>query len=206
MLSNLITATILASTLLIQTPHQDVHPVVLASQNLDLNTRQYDKYVNDIFKHNILLNLAYTTNTQRKSFTEDAVYEFKLKPNEVFAYHDQVLDKYEGKVTRTTNAHFNSSEGFRSDGYLMGDGVCHLASLINWVARDANLEVEAPSNHDFADIPGIEAKYGVAIYSTPLSRATSANQNLYITNTTNKDIVFKFEKTGDNLKLSILQS
>lgn len=207
MISNILLTGVLASNLVLQNiqEKQESTPVVLASQNVDLSKRQPDKYVNDVFTHNILLNVAYINSAQNSNFTQDAVYEFRLKPNEVFAYHDTaVLDKYKGKVTKTTNAHFSGQEGFKSDGYLMGDGVCHLASLMYWVAKDANLEAEAPSNHDFADIQGIDRQYGVAIYSAPGSESTSANQNLYITNTTGEDIVFKFEKTGDNLKLSIL--
>jgi hypothetical protein len=58
---------------------------------------------------------------------EDRTYTLTLKPGETFAFHDIVLDKYKGKITKTTNAHFDLAMGFKSDGRLQGDGVCHLA-------------------------------------------------------------------------------
>jgi len=72
-------------------------------------------------------------------------YEVVLKPGEVFAFHEDVLPQFNHKVIKTTHTHFNSQEGFKSDGYLIGDGVCHLASLINWAAKDAGLKVTAPT-------------------------------------------------------------
>lgn len=183
---------------------------ILASHTISLNYRYPSQRVSDVFKDNILLNLAYLdgrVNTAKDiNWTEiekPFKSEFTLNPNETFAYHDAILPEYEGKVALTTNAHFNSQDGFKTDGYLFGDGVCHLASLINWAARDANLEVKAPSNHDFANIPEVPKEYGVAIFYSPVNKTVGARENLYITNNKNKPIRFVFEYKDGKLSISI---
>src|SRR3990167_2148766 len=182
---------------------------VLSSREISLENRYEVKDVSDVFRDNILLNLAYMDGkvTKASDINWDQIkkpfkYEFKLEPNKTFAYHEDVLEEYKNKVVKTTNAHFNAEEGFKTDGYLFGDGVCHLASLIYWVAKDANLDVKAPTNHDFAAIPEINREYGVSIYSSPFSRGPNVQQNLYITNNKGKDITFKFEYNGEKLKLA----
>ncbi|MBI2040368.1 VanW family protein [Candidatus Microgenomates bacterium] len=186
---------------------------LLAQHEISLNNRQSDKWVNDIFKDNILLNLAYMSGkvSGKDTISWDEVrkpfsYQFKLDPGRTFAYHEDVFLEYQDKVVKTTNAHFNASEGFKSDGYLMGDGVCHLASLIYWVAKDAGLETEARTNHNFAVIPDISREYGVSIYNYPARFEANAKQNLYITNNGEKTITFKFEYQNENLKVSVVES
>ncbi|MFZ3069283.1 MAG: VanW family protein [Microgenomates group bacterium] len=183
---------------------------VLSSRTISLENRYPSQRVSDVFKDNILLNLAYLdgrVNTAKDinwSEMENSFRsEFTLQPDETFAYHDAVLSKYEGKVAKTTEAHFNSQDGFKTDGYLYGDGVCHLASLINWAARDANLEVLAPTNHNFANIPEVPKEYGVSIYYNPANKSVGANQNLYITNNQNKPINFVFEYKDGQLSVTI---
>lgn len=122
---------------------------------------------------------------------------FSLKPGETFAFHDAVLDKYKGKIALTTNAHFNGADGFRSDGWLIGDGVCHLASFMYVAAQQAGLQVEAPTSHDFAVIPNIEKKDGVSIYSE------NTLQNLYITNNKEKTIAFVFNHADNTLSIRV---
>lgn len=185
---------------------------VLAQKELSLGNRYDVQFVNDVFKDNILLNLAYlrgtvnkTADIDWKAVTRPFQYEFKLSPNKTFAFHEDVKDQYKGKVEKTTNAHFNGAEGFKTDGYLFGDGVCHLASLLNWVAQDAGLEVEAPTNHDFAKINDISKEYGVSIYSSPFSKGSNAQQNLYITNNKNKPIAFKFEYKDNKVSVAIVE-
>ena len=130
---------------------------MLSSRTISLDYRYPSERVSDVFKDNILLNIAYldgrvdsARDIDWTKIEQSFKSEFTLQPNETFAYHDAVLPQYEGKVVKTTESHFNSSDGYKTDGYLYGDGVCHLASLINWAARDANLDVLAPANHDFA--------------------------------------------------------
>lgn len=132
-------------------------------------------------------------------------YEFTLEPGKTFAFQDVVFDKYSGKVEKTTNAHFNAQEGFKSDGYLFGDGVCHLASLINWAAKEANMDVEAPTKHDFAVIPDVPKEYGVAIYNAPGAVQTDASENLYITNNKANPVKFSFDYNGKDLKVAVIE-
>lgn len=179
---------------------------VLSSHQISLEQRYPVTSVNQVFKDNILLNLAYLdgrvkTKQDIKWDQIEAPYtfEFRLNPGETFSYHDGTLPQYSGLVDKTTNAHFNGSEGFKSDGYLMGDGVCHLASLINWSARDAGLLVSSPTSHNFANIPQVPSEYGVSIYSY------SGNQNLYITNTFNKPVAFRFQYIDGQLTNSVFE-
>ncbi len=185
---------------------------LLSQHTISLDKRQPDRYVNGVFKDNILLSLAYMRgdiqdpkNINWEEVRKPFHYEFILKPDETFAFHEDVLPEYKGKVVKTTTAHFNGTDGFKSDGYLMGDGVCHLASFINWVAVDGNISAQAPTNHNFARIEEISKEYGVSIYYNPGSRLANARQNLYVTNNSDYDLIFKFDYQNDNLKLGIYQ-
>lgn len=185
---------------------------VVSSHEISLNNRYPVESVSDVFKDNILLNLAYMDGKVKSKqdinwdeIKRQSSFEFRLEPNQVFAYHDDILDEYKDKVVKTTNAHFNAEEGFKTDGYLFGDGVCHLASLIYWVAKDAGLEALAPVNHDFMEIPEIGREYGVSIYSNPFSKGSNARQNLYVTNNKNKPITFRFDYVDDKLKVSVAE-
>lgn len=183
---------------------------MLASSEMSLNTRYENSFVNDVFKDNILLNLAYLKGSIKDglSINWDEVrkpfkYEMKLGANEVFAFHDSVLPEFKGRIAKTTNAHFNAQEGFKSDGYLVGDGVCHLASLINWAAKGAKLDVKAPTSHDFAIIPEVPREFGVSIYNRFDAPYSSELQNLYIRNNLQTPIILAFEYNGEKLKVTI---
>ncbi len=188
-------------------------PELLSSHSISLDNRQINKPLNDIYKDNILLNLVYMTGlvSDKSQIDWETIrrsqfnYEFKLKPGETFAFHDSVLDQYKGRIAKTTNSHFNGAEGYKSDGYLYGMGVCHFASVIHWAALDAGLDSVAPSNHDFAVIREVHKEFGVAIYSEPGGSYSSAKQNLYITNNKDAEVTFKFEYDGVNLKVSVLK-
>src|SRR3989344_5655743 len=155
-----------------------VEPVKeLASHEISLKNRYAVPSVSDIFQDNILLNLAYMRNLIKSGdnidwneVTKPFNYEFRLAPNKTFAFHDDVLPEYKDSLVKTTQAHFNAQDGFKTDGYLYGDGVCHLASLMYWVAKDAGLDTKAPVNHNFMNIPEIERQFGVSIYSNPESK------------------------------------
>jgi len=211
-LSGVITASIIGFSSL--TPIQaQFEPQILSSRSISLDNRQINKPLNDIYKDNILLNLVYMTGlvSDTAQIDWDSIrrnqfaYEFKLKPGETFAFHDSVLDQYKDKVVKTTNSHFNAQEGYKSDGYLYGMGVCHFASVIHWAALDAGLDSVAPSNHDFAVIREVPKEYGVAIYSEAGKSVSSARQNLYITNNKDSEVTFKFEYDSANLKVSVLK-
>ncbi len=186
--------------------------VVLGHKTMSLDKRYGNTFVNSVFKDNILLTLAYLhgqVKNQRdiswNKVREPNDFTVIIDPGKTFAYHDTVMPQYDGKIESTTHAHFNETEGFESDGYLMGDGVCHLASLINWAAQDAGLKVEAPVRHDFAVIPEVPAQYGVSIYDTPTDPVGSARQNLYITNTLSSPLGLRFTYDGVNLTVSVVK-
>lgn len=186
---------------------------IISQKEMSLDNRYGNNLVNNVFKNNILLNLAYLKGQVTKAsdikwdeITKPFQYEFQLEPNRTFAFHSDVKDTYKDSLDKTTNAHFNAAEGFKTDGYLFGDGVCHLASLINWVAKEAGLLVEAPTNHDFANIPDIPKEYGVSIYSNPYSKGSNTQQNLYITNNKQKPITFKFEYQDNKVKVAIVEA
>ena len=181
----------------------------LSSEQISLEKRYDNKYVNDVFKDNILLNIAYldgkVTKKEQINWTDiekPFTYKFTLQPGKTFAFHDDVLAEYKDTLVKTTNAHFNYDDGFKSDGYLTGDGVCHLASLIYWVAKEAGLDAYAPSNHDFMPIPEIDKQYGVAIYMTPNNAQANAMQNLYVTNNKEKSVSLEFDFNGEDLIVS----
>lgn len=185
---------------------------LLAQKEISLDNRYPNSFANEVFKNNILLNLAYMDGKVSSSkdinwdeITKPFQYEFKLEPNKTFAFHEDVEDKYKETLVKTTNAHFNSQEGFKTDGYLFGDGVCHLASLLNWVAKEAGLLVKAPTNHDFTPIPDIPKEFGVSIYNSPGSYNSNKLQNLYITNNKSKPITFKFEYRDNKVKVSVVE-
>ncbi|HEV2339664.1 MAG TPA: hypothetical protein VGT05_02725 [Patescibacteria group bacterium] len=183
---------------------------VLSSRTYSLADRYNNSYVNNVFADNILLTLAYMRGTVKEGQTvnwnmvkSDFTYTMVLKSGTSFAFHDSVLPQYKNNVSQTTNAHFDASEGFESDGWLVGDGVCHLASFINVVARTADLFVVSPTPHNFARIPDVPEKYGVAIYYMPGETGSSSMQNLYITNTFNKPVAFIFTHNGTNLTIRV---
>ncbi|MBI2032875.1 MAG: VanW family protein [Candidatus Levybacteria bacterium] len=207
----LIVALVLGTVLMHTRPSKPTQRV-LSVHEISLDKRQPNPWVNNVFKDNILLNIAYLNQSIKKGKNIDwsmvskpKTVEITLQPQEVFAYHEDVLPQYMGKVKKTTNAHFSYDEGFKSDGYLVGDGVCHLASLIYWAAKDAKLSAVAPTNHNFANVAQIPKEYGVSIYHSPGEKAINANQNLYVTNNYDKPVVLQFAYDGESLKLTVLQ-
>lgn len=189
-------------------PSETEEVTVLADVHYLLTNRHKSPFVNRVFSDNILLTLAYMTKEVERAdqiywdkVRDSKEYRLELGPRQTFAFHDKVLSQYEDSVVATTSAHFNAKEGFVSSGSLYGDGVCHLASFMNVAALEAGLEVEAPTNHDFAAIPEVPREYGVSIYYSPTDDRRSNRQNLYITNTRDTTVAFVF--THDNGSLSI---
>ncbi|MBI2600796.1 VanW family protein [Candidatus Daviesbacteria bacterium] len=186
---------------------------LLAEQEISLAIRHEVPFVNEVFKDNILLNLAYLEgivsdpkNVNWEQVRKPSNYEFILNPGESFAFHKDILPEYkEKRVVKTTNTYFNAQDGYKFSGYLYGDGVCHFASLIRWVAEEAGLEVLAPTNHDFAQIPQIDQKDGVSIFYNPGAELANAKQNLYVTNNKQKLVKFVFLYQGDNLAVSVVE-
>lgn len=187
---------------------EEIYSEPLAKKTLDLTNRYPEKSVNEVFADNILLNLHYLKgDAQNKPDWEKVRQPFEtsfvLKPNEAFAFHEDILPEFKGKIVKTTGAHFNWEDGFKSDGFLVGDGVCHLATLINWVAQEARLKVTAPSNHNFLPVPGVPREFGTAIFWLPQSGWKSQNQNLYIENTFNFPVKFTFKADSQKVEVAI---
>ncbi|NMB83666.1 hypothetical protein GYA28_00015 [Candidatus Roizmanbacteria bacterium] len=203
---------IIASAVILFSGQPAERSQVLARASYSLSNRYGNSYVNEVFADNILLTLAYmdgkVKSGQNFSWSEikaSGSSMILLKPGQTFAFHDSVLSRYKNSVVATTNAHFTSNEGFRSDGWLVGDGVCHLASFMYALTKEAGLKAEAPTNHDFANIPDVPKELGVSIYYTPENSTSSTLQNLYITNSFNKTIAFVFEHNNNNLDIRVEQ-
>ena len=196
------------------------HKAILGATSVELASRSYsmeNRYdvpsVNQVFKDNILLTLKYMDGSVKAKneiswpeVEKPFHTEFTLKPGEAFAFHDQILPEFKKSVVLTTNAHFNSNDGFKSDGYLVGDGVCHLASFIYWVAKDAGLDTLSLARHDFAKINEVPREYGVSIRYLPGAFANSSRQNLYVVNNKDGSITFVFDYDGKNLSVGVVEN
>jgi hypothetical protein len=164
----------------------------------------------EVMRDNILLTTYYMRgmpvtstpdwNEVRKPFE----FSFELKPGEVYTVQRDSLPEYKDSIVKTIDVNFAAQHGFKHDGYLMGDGVCHLASLLYKAALKAGIETHAPTNHDFMPIPGIEREYGVSIYSMPGTVEANAQQNLYVKNDQNVPIEFGVSYDGKDLKVEVL--
>lgn len=183
---------------------------IIGSRTMSLDTRHPAPYANEVYRDNILLTISYMTGQTKPGQTIDweavrrpGSYKWILPAGRTFAFHDGVLPQFQNSIAGTTNAHFGGNEGFKSDGYLVGNGVCHLASLMGWTAKDAKLDVVAPTNHDFAVIPEVPREQGIAIYSTPDNPAAGVTQNLYVTNNTGHEVAFTFTYDGHSLTAAV---
>lgn len=185
---------------------------VLGTRSMSLNTRWGYENPENVYKDNILLNLAYMNGTVKNkedinwdNLKQPFSMEFSLEPGQRFAYHKLIDPAYQDNVAIAVDTNFGAGDGYKYSDGLYGMGVCHLASLIHWAALDAGLESVAPSNHDFYAIPEIPKEYGVAIFNNPNSPAASMKQNLYIKNNLDSKVTFKFDFDGTNLKVSVVK-
>lgn len=192
----------------------------LATHELDLTTRLPEAFGSEVFADNILLALHYLKSDVQALKTSETIngpstidwdrarapfeVNFTLKPGEVFAYHANVLPAFNA-VAYTMNSRFFIDEGYKSLAGLGGNGVCHLASLINWTAQDAGLEVTSRVNHDFYPVPGVPREYGSSIFYAK-EGSNSQNQNLYIKNNLEKPVEFIFKADSKKVELAIVSS
>jgi len=217
----------LSSVLVTPTPSQaQIMPVavveqtpVLAHEELDLITRLPNPFGAQVFADNILLSLHHlkgdeanfkleaeksyqVANMDWEGIEEPFSVEFTLQPGEVFAFHGNILPEFAGQVVKTMDSDFSADEGYKALAGLYGNGVCHLASLVNWVASEAGLEVTAKVNHDFYPVPGVARVYGTSIFYAPIGH-NSQNQNLYIKNTLDQPVTFVFNANNGKVDLVI---
>lgn len=171
--------------------------IVLASEQMDLSNRYPVESVSEGFKENILIAVSY--------FNKEAGKEgaMTVNPGEVFSFHKNILPKFKKDKIITQESRFLAKDGYRTIAGLQGNGVCHLASLMNWVASEAGLEVIAEVDHSFAKIPGIDPKYGTSIKFLPNGGPNTERQNLYIRNIFDFPVEFRFVLEGSNLRFSI---
>lgn len=206
-MANIFLSSILSASLLLTRPAQMpvagfsgqlIEPwvTVLASEILDLSQRYPVESVNEGFKENILVNLSY--------FKKINNGRLILRPNEVFTFHNQILPEFKKEKIITQESTYSAKDGYKLVAGLYGNGVCHLASVMNWVATEAGLEVTALVNHDFAPVAGVDQKYGTSIKYSPNIGGTAERQNLYIRNTKDYPVEFIFILEGENLRFSIL--
>lgn len=191
----------MGNTLLFNMPAfvPEQQPEIVATRSMSLTNRAMPgSFMNEVMKENILLTVAHmrgivpdSANVPWSEVTKPFTYTFELKPGETYAFQKDALPGYEGSITKTIDVNFGAEDGYKHDGYLMGDGVCHLASLLYWAAKDAGIESVAPTNHDFRSIPEIPREYGVSIYSMPGNPTGNAQQNLYVKNDTGTSIQFE---------------
>lgn len=185
----------------------------LASRSISLENRAMPgSFMAETMRDNILLTMGYIRgivvdgqNVNWEAVRKPFTYSFELKPQEAYAFQKDALPSYEADIVKTIDVNFAGQNGFKHDGYLMGDGVCHLASLFYWAAMDAKIDAFAPTNHDFMAIPEVPREYGVSIYSTPGEKAANAQQNLYIRNNTQHTIRFEIQYDGQNLQTKVLK-
>ncbi len=163
------------------------NPIILSSAVMDLSYRYPVESVSEGFKENILVALGYIGN-------------FTLQPGEVFAFHQKgILSEFREDKIVSQDSDFTTNTGYKVVAGLGGNGVCHLASLMNMAAINAGLVATAPTNHNFTAIPGIDKQYGVSIST----RNSPERQNLYIRNNFEFPVRFGFTLNGDLLTLSI---
>ena len=178
----------------------------LAVKELDLTDRIDITSGNEVFADNILLALrrldSKPSYAQGKVDWEEVRKPFEAKfillPGQVFAFHANLLPEFKGQVVQTLNSKFYTDEGYKSFAGLGGNGVCHLASLIDWAAKDAGLETTSKVDHDFYPVPGVPREHGVSINSH------SAMQNLYVKNNRSNPVVFQFDTTQEKVIFRIL--
>jgi len=185
----------------------------LASRSISLENRAMPgSFMAETMRDNILLTMGYMRgivtdghNVDWDEIRKPFTYSFELKPTEAYAFQKDAMPEYDSDIVKTIDVNFAGQNGFKHDGYLMGDGVCHLASLFYWAAKDAGIDALAPTNHDFMAIPEIPREYGVSIYSTPGQKSANAEQNLYIRNNTEHTIMFEISYDGKKLETKITQ-
>lgn len=203
----------LSTDFLLATPSSTMQKAevrVLARRELDLSLAP-------VFTNNILLALHYKKGDygEVKSNKDQVQIDwqkarkpfeviFTLKPKEMFAFHKNVLPKFRDSIVHTMNSRFYGDEGYEFINGLGGNGVCNLASLINWAATEADLEVISKVDHNFAAIPGIPQKYGTSIFYANEGE-NSENQNLYIKNNFEEPVTFKFLADEKKVVLEITE-
>lgn len=189
-------------------------PEIIAQQTLPLSEYQGENvdYVSQAASDNILLALHYLAKTVPKQgeaiawaqARQPQLISLELNPGEMFAFHPETLSKFQGKSVKAVQTNFYRSDGYVADNGLVGNGVCYLASLMNWVASEAGLAVTAEVDHDFFPVPNVPPEYGTSIFYTPGSSA-SQDQNLYIENTLDVPVYLVFSADAERVVFGVVR-
>lgn len=184
--------------------------IQLASEKMDLSYRYPVESVSDGFRENILINLYHFSRIGadndyngvgdiKPQEKVPASFIIMLKPGEVFAFHDKINKEYEKDKVIAPKSGYGAKDGYLLISGLYGNGVCHLATLMYKTAEKANIEVNAPTRHDFASIPGFTREEGTAIsYGNCPER-----QNLYVKNNKPYPVELRFDLSGSDLIFTI---
>lgn len=188
----------------------DKTKLVLSTGRMDLSYRYPVENTSKVFTENILINLYYLSRLGRgengqviEGFKPQenvtASFSLTLQPGEVFAFHDKVLDQYKESKIIAPEGGYRAKDGYILLGGLYGNGVCHLATLMNYVAQHSGVEVTALTRHDFAAIPGFDREYGTSISTGNAPE----RQNLYIKNDKEMPLELRFDLQGNELVFTI---
>jgi len=177
---------------------------ILAEHTLNLEERLPDsEFGNEVFKYNILLALKYIEGDP--DLGEPFIAEVELQPGEIFAFQENLLPEFENKTVKTGWTKYIAQEGYKPLSGLYGNGVCHLASLINWTASDAGLKVTALANHNFWPVPGVPKEYGTSIRYLADGGWKTKNQNLYLENPFDYSVKLIFKASDEEVDLKVVR-
>jgi len=204
---------------IVQSQLQKYQYQVLSTKILSLENRHPNKAVNETFSDNIILNLHYIKGDiasfkNKKTKTSQDMINWQnlrnpfnltltINPGETFAFHDDVLPEFKNEKIVSGWTDFSYNDGYKQVDGLYGNGVCHLASVINWAASSANLKVTAKANHDFFPIAGVPGSYGTSILY--MGGYSSQLQNLYIKNTFDFPVSFVFDINPKRVVVTIIK-
>lgn len=183
--------------------------VVLSERALIFDEFNLGDYADGILSFNILRYFHFLKGDAEEFVGNEVREPFEgrlvLNPGEVFAYHPEVLDEYQDAVAITPETDLSLADGYKALEGLSANGVCYSASLFNWVASEAGLEVVAKVNHDFFPVPGVPREYGTSIYHLAGSHS-SRLQNLYIRNSYEFPVEFCYFASDRGVVLMVLAS
>lgn len=187
---------------------------IITQHTLPLSESQGEDvdYISRAASDNILLALHYLADTVPKQgeavdweqIRQPQLISLKLNPGEVFAFHPETLSKFQNKPVKAVQTNFYGSDGYVVDNNLIGNGVCYLASLMNWTASEAGLAVTAKINHDFFPVPNVPSEYGTSIFYIP-GADSSQNQNLYIENTLGVPVFLVFSADAERVVFGVVR-
>lgn len=188
----------------------DKTKLVLSTGRMDLSYRYPIENTSKVFTENVLVNLYHLSRLNKSEdaqipqdfkFQENvpASFSLTLQPGEVFAFHDRVLNQYKDSKIIAPEGGYRPQDGYILLGGLYGNGVCHLATLMNYVAQHSGVEVTSLTRHDFAPVPGFDREYGTSISTGNAPE----KQNLYIKNDKEMPLELKFDLQGNELVFTI---